>query len=97
MVIGLSRALGEQMERSAIASTVTVEVQERMDSLTSLPYASLPLGSSQSTLVIRGISYRRTVTVTQYSPLLRQITISMVPEGGEGPSRTSTSYSSARW
>lgn len=97
MVIGLSRALGEQMERSAVASTVTVEVQERMDSLTSLPYASLTPGSTEDTMSIRGIAYRRRVTVSQFSPLVRQVTIVMEPVTGPGAARSTTSYSSARW
>ncbi len=97
MVIQLSRTLSVQMERSAVASVITAEVQEHMDSLTALPYTSVVVGSSSVTETVRGVSYRRTTTVSQYSPLLRRIVISMQPVSGSGPSRTSTSYSSDRW
>ena len=97
MVLSLSSALGEQLERSAIASTVTVEVQEKVDSLATLPYSSLSVGSTQVDVTIRGVPYRRTVTVSQFSPLLRQITVVMGPTSGNGPSRSATTYVSNRW
>jgi hypothetical protein len=50
------------------------------------------------TLSIRGISYRQTQTITQYTALVRRAVVTIEPLGtADGPSFTATIYASDAW
>lgn len=98
MVLQLTGALSRQMEFAAKTSQVVARAQERLDSLESLPFDSLTLGSRQDTTTILGTPYRLSTTVTAVTAILRQIDLTMAPSSGaSGPTYTTTSYSSAPW
>ena len=86
LVLNLSTTLSTQMQQSVLRSTVIVEVQEALDSLAVRPYDSLTVGNQQDTLWIRGILYSRTKSVTQSHPVTRQVSVTLEPLNGTGPS-----------
>lgn len=98
MMLGVTRGLSDSLEHSAVNSILTAEGQERMDSLTALTYSSLPVGTRQDTLTFRGVRYRRRQVVTQFSPLVRKVDVTLDPLSGEaGPNYSATSYLSNVW
>lgn len=97
MMLGVTRGLSRSLEHSAINSLITAEGQERLDSLTSASYASLTPGAYTDTLSIRGIRYRRTLTVSQYSPLVKKVDVTVHPVSGPGPAYDASSYRSDTW
>ena len=98
MVLRLTTALSRQMEYAAATSELVVRTEERLDSLESLPFDSLTLGSRSDTLTVRGIAYRRTVSVTAVTGLLRQIAVTMSRADGQaGASSSMTSFAAAPW
>jgi prepilin-type N-terminal cleavage/methylation domain-containing protein len=98
MVLRLTTALSARMEYSATASEVAVRSQERLDSLESLPFDSLALGTTADTLTIQGAQYVRTVVVTSVTGILYQIQVTTVRMDGEaGPSSAATSYAAGHW
>jgi Tfp pilus assembly protein PilV len=98
MLLSITRALSQRMEWSALNSLITAEGQERLDSLDVLSYGSLAVGSDVDTLSIRGISYRQTQTITQYTALVRRAVVTIEPLGtADGPSFTATIYASDAW
>lgn len=104
MMLRLTTALSRSMEHSAINSLITVEGQERMDSLSALAYGSLSTGTVQDTITVRGVRFRRSHTVTQCpcsgasgSPLVKKISVLVRQVSGTGPTYTSTSYVGTDW
>ena len=97
MVIQVSGALGTQLRYSGARSELAVFANERLDSLESLPLASLTPGTTVDTLSAQGLDYESTVAVTSVTGALSRIDLSIVPIAGQGPSHTVTSYSSAPW
>ena len=78
-------------------SLITAEGQERLDSLNAFGYASLTMGSDVATLIVRGISYRRTQTVTQFTTLVRKVDVMIEPLAGSGPVFEASTYVSNAW
>ena len=98
MVLNITGALSRQMDWAAISSELVVRTQEGLDSLEALPFASVVPGSHTETLMIRGYSYTRTVTVTPVTGLMLQLDVDVSPaSGGSGPSYALTSYQVAAW
>lgn len=98
MVLGLTQSLSTQMRWAAATSELVVRTEERLDSLESLDFDSLRLGTRNDTLSIQGVSYRGVQRVTSVTGLLYQLQISLTPvTSGAGPSYSATSYSSAKW
>jgi len=97
MVMQVSGALGTQMRYAGASSELQVRVSANLDSLESLPFASLTPGSLADTLTIGGIEYQRTCVVTSVTAALKKIDISVVPTGGSGPSYSVTSYAAEPW
>ena len=65
MLLQLTTSLSRQLEYAAINSLITVEGQERLDSLGALAYSSLTVATNEATLTIRGVAYSRTESITQ--------------------------------
>jgi prepilin-type N-terminal cleavage/methylation domain-containing protein len=97
MVMQTSGALGAQMRYAGARSQIVVLANERLESLETVPLASLSPGTVQDTITVRGIPYQRTVTVTAITPVLSRVDVSLVPIGTSGPSYAVTSYASAVW
>lgn len=98
MMLGVTRGLSLSLEHSAINSLITAEGQERMDSLNAVSYASLTVGSVTDTITFRGIQYRRIQSVTQYSPLVKRVDVTLARlDGGVGASFSASSYRGDVW
>ena len=104
MLLQLTTSLSRQLEYAAINSLITVEGQERLDSLGALAYSSLTVATNEATLTIRGVAYSRTESITQCpcasgsgSPLMRMIDVSLSPVNGSGPSFSASTYMTDSW
>ncbi len=97
MVLNLATSLSTQLKRSGMITELSSLVREQVDSLEAEGYAGLTVESTNATLSIRNISYTLTRTVTSYSPLVRQITVTLEPVSGSGPNRGYTTYVAAPW
>jgi prepilin-type N-terminal cleavage/methylation domain-containing protein len=98
MVIQVSGGLGFRMRYAGARSEIVVLANERLDSLAAEPFASLAPGTTQLDFSIEGMSFRRSVTITSMTPVLKRIDVSIAPIGGsEGPTHAVTTYASAVW
>jgi len=98
VVLNLTSVLAAQMRRAATTGELVVRTQERLDSLESLPFASLAAGSAAETIVVRGVSYTRTTAITSVTAILKQFSVTMVrTDGAVGPTYSVTSYAAAPW
>lgn len=98
MVVQSSGALTSQMRHSARSSEIVVRSHARLDSLESLPFDSLTVGTTVDTMTVVGLAYRRTTTVSRITAVLMELEVVMAPVGaGEGPSYTAASYAAASW
>lgn len=97
MVMSLTGTLSLQMQRAALRSEVAVIGQERVDSVQMLEFDSLTVGTTQSSMVIRGRSYLCTVTVTDMTRVLRQAEVTLMPADSLGPSFSGMAYVAENW
>jgi Tfp pilus assembly protein PilV len=98
MLLSLTRSLAQRLEWAALNSLITTEGQERLDSLDAVAYPALAVGSDVDTLTVRGSSYRRTQTITQFTALVRRAVVRLEPLGSaDGPTFEATIYSSGEW
>jgi Tfp pilus assembly protein PilV len=98
MVLQVSGAMGFRMRYAGARSEIVVLANERLDSLAAEPFASLVAGTTQLDFSLEGMSFRRSVTITSMTPVLKRIDVSITPLAGvRGPSHAVTSYASADW
>ncbi len=97
MVLRLVGALSLQMNAAAARSMVAVTVQSRLDSLASLPYDSLPVGTMRDTILLLGQPFRRSQIVLQTTPLVREVEVTVEPTDGEGPRLTASTFLLRTW
>lgn len=97
MVMNLTGTLSLQMRRAAVRSEVAVTGQERLDSMQALDFDSLTVGTTQSSVVIRGRSYLWTVTVSQLNRVLRQAEVTLSPADSLGPRFSGMTYVAENW
>lgn len=96
-VVQITGVLSALLERAGLRSEIVVVGQARLDSLELIPYASLTLGSTVDTLLLRRTEFVCTTTITQPSVLLRQIDFSLVPGTPPGPSFSGSTYVPLAW
>jgi prepilin-type N-terminal cleavage/methylation domain-containing protein len=98
MLLQITNSLAERLEWAALNSLITAEGRERLDSLDALDYTSLPVATDIDTLSFRGISYRLTQQVTQFTALVRRAQVTLQPLGtAEGPTFQASVFSSGAW
>lgn len=98
MVLRLSTVLGTQMTYAGTTSELTVSAAVKLDSIGASNYQdSLTTGVTSDTVLIEGVSYLRSVTVTMTTPVLASLSVSLTPLGGGGPTHTVSSYVSLQW
>jgi len=95
--IQLSQALSERLNYSGTRTRVVAEVQERIDSIRAEGYAAVVVTSGSTSLTLDGVAYTVMTSITQYSPLVRRISITAAPTSGSGPTHSMTSYLSTTW
>ena len=95
MVIDTSGVLGRQMAQAGARSEISVLAAERLDSLETL--SSPTPGSFADTVLVGGGEFVRSWTVTEFTPVLFRLDVSVAPVSGSGPSHAITSYLSLFW
>jgi len=95
MVIQVSGALGIQMRHSAVQSEIVVLANERLDSLEATPFDSLAAGQTTDAPVVEGFRYGRKTEISEITPVLYLIVVTMTPAGTGAPTYSATSYKSA--
>jgi hypothetical protein len=97
MLLGLTGVLSLQMNLSAQKSAVSVEIQNRLDSLRNVPYDSLHLGTRSDTFMVQGRTFLRTQMVLQASPLVKEVQVTLQPEDGSGSQATASAFVQYPW
>ena len=98
MVLSITGALSRRAEYAAVGSTVGVLGQQRIDSLSVLSYASVPVGTSTDPVTVRAATYRRQLVVTQYSPLVKRLDLTLTPlTTGSWPTFDASTYLRDTW
>lgn len=98
MTLNLTDSMSEQLARAAIRSEIMARARTSLDSLEAEGFGGVALGSVQRDITVRGRSYRETLQVSSFSPLVIQIIVAVDPvSGARGPSHSLTSYLSGDW
>lgn len=97
MVLQLSGALGTQMVYSARRSEIVILGSQTLDSLEATPADSLTLGTRTDTVTASGASFERVAVITQVTPLLLKIDLSVSAIGSGTPSFAVTTYAAKAW
>ena len=90
-------ALTTKMRYAGTRSQLAVLASERLDSIESMPFDSITLGTVEDTVTVQGWSYRRWVAVSSVTPVLARIDVSLFRVDSAGPSHSVTSYTSTDW
>lgn len=98
MTMNLTESASMRLNRAAVQSELMARARTVVDSLTDLGYVSLPILSQDRTLTIRNISYEESLSVTQFSPLVKRAEVTLEPAGGaQGPRYGLTSFVAGAW
>lgn len=97
MVMQVGGALTTQMRYAGTRSELVVLANQSLDSVGAIPLASLTPGTEQSTMTVQGWSYLRTITVTDLTPVLARVDVTLARADDSGPAHAVTSYTSAVW
>jgi prepilin-type N-terminal cleavage/methylation domain-containing protein len=97
MVVQVTGALSRRTEYAAVNSVLNVMGMQRIDSLSVLAYASVPVATTTDTVTVRGIPYRRQLVVTQMSPLVKKLDFTLSPMAGAWPIYDASTYLRDAW
>ncbi len=97
MVINYAGTLSLQMERAALKSELAVVGQERLDSLELVSYGALTVGTTTSSMSIRGETYSWSITVNDSTALIRHAQVTATPASGSGPSFSGSTFAVRSW
>ena len=94
----LSNALTTLARDSTLRSEVTAIGQQTLDSLSALPYSTLPDGTAvENQVTIEGRTYTRSWTVTQLGLRSRQVLVEVESPVADGPTFSRIVYLSEFW
>lgn len=97
MVLQVSAALGIRLRYSAAQAEIVVLANERLDSLEATPFDSLSVGTATDTTSVEGFAYERGSNISEVTPVLYLIVVTLTPLSGGAPAYSATSYTSAVW
>ena len=97
MVVQVSGALGTQMKYAAARSEIVVLAHEDLDSLEATPFDSISAGVNYTIVTVEGLQYYSVSTVTEVTPVLYQIMVSLTSLQAGAPTYTTYSYTSDDW
>ena len=98
MVLQLTGTLSRQMERAGKTAALVARAQERVDSLESVPFDSLTVGSTTRSVSVMGTPYTLRDSVVAQTAVLKRIVVMLTPvTAGAGPAYATTSFSAAQW
>ena len=93
----VSGALGTQMKYAAARSEIVVLAHEDLDSLEATPFDSISAGVNYTIVTVEGLQYYSVSTVTEVTPVLYQIMVSLTSLQAGAPTYTTYSYTSDDW
>lgn len=96
-LMNVGSSLTTQLRYSGARSEIVVMANERLDSIESMPFDSIVAGTTQKSVTIQGWAYECMVTVTDLTPVLTRVDVTIERLDGLGPSHDVTSYTSAVW
>lgn len=96
-IMRVGSSLTTQIRYSGARSEIVVLANERLDSIESMPFDSITPGTTQDTLTVLGWSYERTVTITDLTPVLARVEVTIERVDSLGPAHAVTSYTSSVW
>ena len=79
MATSLTTALATQTRYSSLRSEIASKAQHKLDSVAVLPYDSVTVGATVTSLAIQGTSYHDTIRVLQFAPRIREVQVRFVP------------------
>ena len=97
MVLNLTGALAEQINRAGLRSQVASTLENRLDSLQLIPYDSLTIETVGDTLHLYGRVFDRSHRVLQASALVKEIEVTVEAQDGDGPSLTASTFVTLSW
>jgi prepilin-type N-terminal cleavage/methylation domain-containing protein len=97
MVLSFTGVLSSQLGMAAARSTLTVTVQNRLDSLQIMTWDSLAPGLSTDTLTILGKPFVLSESVFETTGLVREVQVSARAADGRGPGITSSAFVLRPW
>lgn len=96
-IMNVGSSLTTQLRYAGARSEIVVMANERLDSIESMPFDSIVAGTTQDLMTVQGWAYECTVIVTDLTPVLARIDVTIERSDGVGPSHDVTSYTSAVW
>ncbi|NNM07138.1 MAG: prepilin-type N-terminal cleavage/methylation domain-containing protein [Gemmatimonadetes bacterium] len=96
-LLSLTGALSVQLNQAGKGTSVSAEVQTKLDSLQTLPYDSLFPGMAEDTVEFQGERFLVRYLVTQATPLMREVQVIVEPVDGSGPELTASAFVSRPW
>ena len=97
MVLQVTSGLSRRTEYAAVNSVINVMGQQRIDSVSVLAYDLVPVASTTDTVTVRGIPYRRYLTVTQFSPLVKKVDFELSPVAAGWPTYDASTFLGGSW
>lgn len=97
MVMQVGGALSTQMRYAGARSEIAVLANAQLDSIESMPFDSITVGTVRDTVSVQGWSYERVVVVTSITAVLARVEVELARVDSLGPRHTVTSFTSAVW
>ena len=97
MTLNLTDGMSERLSRSALRSEVLVRARAHLDSIEASAGSGLSPSSVERSVTLQGRSYRETLSVSVFSPLVLEVRVTVEPASGPGPRETLTSFVSVPW
>ena len=97
MTLNLTDSMSEQLRRSGVKSELLAVARTQLDSLEAEVGGGLGPFTSSATITVGGRNYTRTLSASNYSPLVMELQVRLEPSSGSGPRQTLTSYVSESW
>lgn len=97
MVMQVGGALSTQMRYAGTRSQIVVLANAQLDSIESMPFDSLTVGTVRDTVTVQGWSYERTLVVTSITAVLARVEVQLARVDSLGPRHAVTSFTSAVW
>lgn len=88
----LSVSIAYLMKQAGAKTELVAQAENRIEEVEAQTFDSINGGTTEDTVLVRGIQYRRTVTVTEPSRRLREVTVALEPLTGSGFTYSTITY-----
>lgn len=84
-IMQVSLSVAVLMQRAGARTQLITAVDNRLESVQARPFGDLRAGTEEDTVVIRGLPYRRRVTIAAPNSRLREIRVEITSPSRGGP------------